>query len=64
MSNKQEFLDISVSPQHLLNAAKEIDKCLESMLPPDRYIGHEDVLVMALVARVGINGARRLVGVN
>ena len=41
---------IGNDPQLVLNGAKEINKCLESLFPTDEYQGHEEVLVMALIA--------------
>ncbi len=60
MSTKSQW--IGDDPQRLIDGAKEIDQCLNRLFPGEQYVGHESVLVVALIARIGIVEARRLLG--
>lgn len=63
MSKKKQLEWIGMSnPLAVLNGAKEINDRLEDYFPPERFSGHEEVLVMALVARVGVIQAKALLG--
>ena len=54
--------DVSMDSALLLKAAADLNEQLDSALPPDEFRGQETVLVMALISRVGVCSAKRLLG--